>query len=46
MSSLHTKFHPTPPIGSKVIKGFLYTHLRSLNVRDFEIVEALERKVG
>jgi hypothetical protein len=35
---LHTKFHPYPPTGSKVS----YTHLRSLNVRHFEMVEATE----
>jgi hypothetical protein len=31
---LHTKFHPNPLNGSK-IKVFLYTHLRSLNIRHF-----------
>jgi hypothetical protein len=37
---LHTKFNPNPPNGSKVIKVFLYTHLRSLNVRHFGMAEA------
>jgi hypothetical protein len=34
------KCHRNPPVSSKVIKGFLYTHLRSLNVRHIEIPEA------
>jgi hypothetical protein len=38
---LHTKFYLNPPIGSKVIKGFLCTHLRSLNVRHFGMAEAM-----
>jgi hypothetical protein len=33
------RFHPNPPIDSKVITGFLYTHLRSLNVRHFGMAE-------
>jgi hypothetical protein len=37
---LHIKFHPNPPNGSKGIKVFLYTHLRSLNVRHFGMAEA------
>jgi hypothetical protein len=41
---LHTKFHPNPPIGSKDIKGFLCTHLRSLNVRHFGMAEATRLK--
>jgi hypothetical protein len=41
---LHTRFHPNPPIGSKVIKGLLCTHLRSLNVHHFGIVEATRLK--
>jgi hypothetical protein len=41
---LHKKFHPNPPNGSKVIKVFLYTHLRSLNVRNFGMAEATRLK--
>jgi hypothetical protein len=41
---VHTKFHPNPPNGSKVIKVFLYTHLRSLNVRHFGMAEATRLK--
>jgi hypothetical protein len=41
---LHTKFNPNPPIGSNVIKVFLYTHLRSLNVRHFGMAEATRLK--
>jgi hypothetical protein len=40
MPSPHTEFHPNPQNGSKVIKVFLYTHLKSLNVYHFEMVEA------
>jgi hypothetical protein len=40
MSSPQYKIHPNPPHGSKVIKVFLYTHLRSLNVRHFEMAKA------
>jgi hypothetical protein len=41
---LHTKFHPNPPVGSKVIKGFLCTHLRSLNDHHFGMAEATKLK--
>jgi hypothetical protein len=41
---LHTKFHTNPPIGSKVIKGFLCTHLRSLIIRHFGMAEATRFK--
>jgi hypothetical protein len=41
---LHTRFHPNPLIGSKVIKGFLCTHLRSLNVRHFGMAAATRLK--
>jgi hypothetical protein len=44
MSSPHTRFHPNPPVGSKVIKGFLCTHLRSLNIRHFGMDEATRFK--
>jgi hypothetical protein len=44
-SSPHTRFHPNSPIGSKVIKGFLCTHLRSLNVRHFGMAEATTLKM-
>jgi hypothetical protein len=44
MSSAHTRFHPNPPIGSKVIKGFLRTHLTSLNVRHFGMAGAEDSK--
>jgi hypothetical protein len=37
---LLARFHSNPPVGSKVIKEFLYTHLRSLNVRHFGVNEA------
>jgi hypothetical protein len=37
---LHTKFHQNPPNSSKVIKVFLYTHLRSLNACHFGMAEA------
>jgi hypothetical protein len=40
MSSPHTKFQQNPPNGSKVIKVFLYTQLRSLNFRHFGMAEA------
>jgi hypothetical protein len=30
-----TKFHPNSPFRSEVIKGFIYTQLRSLNARHF-----------
>jgi hypothetical protein len=36
---LHTKFNPNPPISSDVIRGFLCTHIRSLNVRHVGMVE-------
>jgi uncharacterized protein YneF (UPF0154 family) len=36
---LHTRFHSNPPIGSKVIKRFLCTHIRILNVRHFGMAE-------
>jgi hypothetical protein len=42
---LHTKFHPNPPNGSKVIKVFLYTYLRSLNIRQFGMAEDTRLKV-
>jgi hypothetical protein len=42
---LHTKFNPNPPIGTKVIKRFLCTHLRSLNVRHFGMAEATRLKM-
>jgi hypothetical protein len=42
---LHTKFHPNPPHGSNVIKVFLYTHLRSLNVHHFLMAEAMRLKM-
>jgi hypothetical protein len=45
MSSSHTRVHPNPPIGSKVIKGFLCTHLKSLNVRHFGMAEGMRLKV-
>jgi hypothetical protein len=41
---LHTKFHPNPPIGSKIIKGYLYAHLRNLEVRHFGMAEAMKLK--
>jgi hypothetical protein len=44
-SSAPHKFHPNPPNGSKVIKVFLYTHLRSLNVRHFGMAEATILKI-
>jgi hypothetical protein len=37
---LHKKFHPNAPISSEVIKGFLCTHLTSLNVCHFGLVQA------
>jgi hypothetical protein len=37
---VHTRFHPNPLIGSKVIKGFPGTHLRSLNVCHFGMAKA------
>jgi hypothetical protein len=40
MSSPTYKMFPNPPISSRVIKGFLYTNLRSLNARHFGLVEA------
>jgi hypothetical protein len=42
---LHTKFNPNPPVGSKVIKGFFCTHLRSLNVCHFRMDEASRLKI-
>jgi hypothetical protein len=42
---LHTKFHLNPPNSSKIIKGFLYTHLRSLNVRHFGMAKATRLKM-
>jgi hypothetical protein len=42
---LHTRFHLNPPICSKVIKGFLWNHLISLNVRHFGMAEAMRLKV-
>jgi hypothetical protein len=42
---LHTKYHPNPPNGSKVVKVFLYTHLRSLNVQHFGMAEAARLKM-
>jgi hypothetical protein len=44
MSSPSHKFHLNPPNGSKVIKLFLYTQLRSLNVRHFGIAQAARLK--
>jgi hypothetical protein len=41
---VHTKFHRNPPIGSKVTKVFLFTHLRSLNVPHFRMAEATRLK--
>jgi hypothetical protein len=41
---VHTKFHPNPPISSKVTKVFLYTHLRSSNVTHFRMSEATRLK--
>jgi hypothetical protein len=38
------KFHESPPIGSKVVKGFLCTHLRCFNVRHFGMAEATRLK--
>jgi hypothetical protein len=37
-------FHPNPLIGSKVIMGFLCTHLRSLNVH-FGVAKATRLKM-
>jgi hypothetical protein len=45
MPSPHTKFHPNATNGSKVIKVFLYTHLRSLNVRYFGMPKATRLKI-
>jgi hypothetical protein len=45
MPSPHTKFHPNPPNGSKVIKVFLYTYLTSLSVRHFGMAEATRLKM-
>jgi hypothetical protein len=42
----HTNFHPNPPISLKVIRGFLCTHFRGLNVRNFGIFEATGLKNG
>jgi hypothetical protein len=42
---LHTKCHPNPPVGSKVIKRFLCKQLRSLNFRHFGIAEATRLKM-
>jgi hypothetical protein len=39
MQSPPNKFHTNPPIASKVIKVFLYCHLRSLKVH-FAMAEA------
>jgi hypothetical protein len=39
------KINPNPPIDSKVIKVFLYTHLRSLNVHRFGMAEATKLKI-
>jgi hypothetical protein len=36
---LYTKFHAYPPTSSNIIRGFLCTHLRSLNVRHFGMAE-------
>jgi hypothetical protein len=41
----HTKLYPNPPNGSKVIKVFLYTHLRSLNARHFGMSEGTRLKM-
>jgi hypothetical protein len=41
---LHTRLHPNSPIYSKVIKGFLCAHLRSLNVLHFGTAEATRWK--
>jgi hypothetical protein len=41
---LHTNFHPNWPITSEVIRGFLYIHLGSLNVRHFGMAEATSLK--
>jgi hypothetical protein len=38
---LHTKFHPNPPVGSNVIRGFICTHFKSLNVHHFGMAEAM-----
>jgi hypothetical protein len=35
------KLHPNQPIGSKVIKGFLSTHITNLNVCPFGVVETM-----
>jgi hypothetical protein len=43
-SSSPYKFYPNPPNGSKVIKVFLYTHLRSLNVCHSGMAEAMRLK--
>jgi hypothetical protein len=42
---LHTKFHPNSPVGSKVVKGFLCIHLRSLNICHFGMAEATRLKM-
>jgi hypothetical protein len=42
---LHTEFHPNPSNRSDVIKVFLYTHLKSLNVRHFGMTEAARLKM-
>jgi hypothetical protein len=42
---LHTRLYPNPPIGSKVIKGFLCTYLRSSNVSHFGMAEATRLKM-
>jgi hypothetical protein len=44
MSSSPCKFNLNPPAGSKVIRGYLCTHLRSLNVVHFEMTEAMRLK--
>jgi hypothetical protein len=44
MSSPPSKISSNPPNGSKVINLFLYTHLRSLNVRHFGMAEATRLK--
>jgi hypothetical protein len=44
MSSYPSRFHPNPPIGSNFINGFLFTHLRSLNVLHFGMAEVTNLK--
>jgi hypothetical protein len=37
---LHTKFYPSSPIGSKIIRGFPCIHHGILNICHFGMVEA------